>query len=211
MDAAFWHGKWADREIGFHNSAPHPMLVAYLDALGLAPGDRVLLPLCGKTLDIGWLLGRGLRVVGAELSETAVRELFDELGVAPEVSDHGPLRLFQADGLDVWVGDLFDLAADAVGTVDAVYDRAALVALPPETRPRYAAHTTRLADGAPQLVVTFAYDQGQMDGPPFSVPADEVERLYGDAYAIRSLTSETLDLKGTVPAHETAWLLAPPR
>lgn len=210
MHAAFWHERWATRRTGFHASAPNPLLVAHADALALAPGDRVFLPLCGKTLDAGWLLGRGVRVAGAELSETAVRELFAELGAEPDVTDHGPLRAFRAPGLDVFVGDVFDLTPEALGPVDAVYDRAALVALPPPMRRDYAPHLARLADGADQLVVCFEYDQALRDGPPFSVPEAELRRLYGDAYGLRLLADVEVPggLWGEVPARETAWLLA---
>src|SRR5690606_23041648 len=66
-----------------------------------------------------------------------------------------------------------------VGTITAFYDRAAIVALPPELRPRYAEHLRTLAgEGAPGLVITFEYPQERMAGPPFSVPEDELRRHF---------------------------------
>lgn len=79
MEADFWHGKWARNEIGFHRSEANPLLVAHLDSLGLKPSARIFLPLCGKTLDIGWLLSNGFQVIGAELSEAAVVQLLRSL------------------------------------------------------------------------------------------------------------------------------------
>lgn len=143
MDAEFWPRKWADNDIGFHERELNPLLVGHLPALALAKGCRVFPPLCGKTLEIHWLLSRGYHVAGVELSRKAVEELFVELGVAPVVSACGQLERFSAPGVDVFVGDFFDLSSALLGPVDATYDRAALVALPEGTRGRYAAHLCR--------------------------------------------------------------------
>lgn len=208
MDAGFWQGKWARNEIGFHEGAANTLLVKHVDRLSLAPGSRIFLPLCGKTRDIAWLLSRGYRVAGAELSERAVGQLFDELGVQPAVSRVGVLAHYRVEGLDVFQGDVFALSRDVLGAVDAVYDRAALVALPPETRPGYAAHVTNVSLGVKQLVIGFEYDQTLMDGPPFSVAESEVRRLYGSRYTI--VTLETRDVAGGlkgVAATETIWML----
>jgi thiopurine S-methyltransferase len=206
MTPDFWNDRWATRNIGFHEGAPNEMLVAHADRLGLGPGDRVFVPLTGKTRDVSWWLSQGHRVVGAELNEGAVRELFAELDRDPEVTDSGPLQRFEAGGLVVFVGDVFDVTAERLGDVAAVYDRAALVALPPDLRDRYAAHVTSITDAAPQLVLCFEYEPSQADGPPFSIDEDEIERCYGDAYAFELLDVRDRALRG-VPARETAWLL----
>jgi hypothetical protein len=49
-----------------------PLLVPHFKALSLPEGGRVFLPLCGKTLDIHWLLTGGYRVSGAELRKIAI-------------------------------------------------------------------------------------------------------------------------------------------
>ena len=209
MDHAFWNERWQEGRIGFHNNQVHPMLAAQIGTLGLAPGGRVFLPLCGKTVDIGWLLEQDYRVAGVELSRIAVEQLFEELGVEPEISRDGPLTRFSAPGLDVWAGDIFDLSAEVLGPVDAVYDRAALVALPLGMRPRYATHVPAITCHATQLLITFDYDQSVMKGPPFSVPLGEITALYGRGFAISDLLAEpvTGGLKGIAPATEIACLL----
>ena len=130
MDSDFWHKKWEDNQIGFHRSSVNPLLVRFLSVLGLVPGARVFLPLCGKTRDIAWLRDQGFRVAGAELSRLAIEQLFDELGETPEITEHGALTRFSGEGIDIFVGDIFELSAPVLGPVDAIYDRAALVALP---------------------------------------------------------------------------------
>jgi thiopurine S-methyltransferase len=211
MDPSFWHRRWEKNEIGFHGSKPHPMLVAHFDALSLPKGSRVFVPLCGKTLDIHWLLAQGYPVVGAELSRSAVEQLFAELGVPPTVTESGHYTRFSADGIDILVGDIFTLTAADIGPIDAVYDRAALVALPEAMRQRYTAHLPTLAAGGPQLLICFDYDQSKADGPPFSVGAHECRRRYEDKYDLRQLSHEPVPggLRGQCDAFETVWLLTP--
>ncbi|MFK8250463.1 thiopurine S-methyltransferase [Ancylobacter terrae] len=211
MDQDFWHEKWNSNQIGFHEAKPNPLLVENLPALGLAPGARLFLPLCGKSLDIGWLLAQGHRVAGAELSRLAIEQLFAELGVEPQITAAGPLERFEAGPLTVFVGDIFDLDRATLGPVDAVYDRAALVALPDGLRARYADHLVALTGAAPQLLVTFEYDQAVMPGPPFSVDADEVRRRYERAYDLALVTAQEVPggLKGVCPAREAVWRLTP--
>ena len=209
MDAEFWHDKWEKLEIAFHQDAAHDMLAAHFDKLGLAKGSRVFVPLCGKTLDIAWLLSQGYRVAGAELSEIAISQLFEEMDVTPTISDAGALKRYSADGVDIFVGDIFKLTAELLGTVDAIYDRAALVALPEEMRVKYAAHLRDITGTAPQLMISFDYDQSVMDGPPFSVPEAEIRRHYDQAYKIELVESTDVPggLKGQAEAIENCWLL----
>lgn len=211
MDQDFWHRKWASNEIGFHEARPNALLVAHLPELALPAGARLFLPLCGKSLDIGWLLAQGHRVAGAELSRLAIEQLFAELGVEPTISAAGPLERFEAGPLTVFVGDIFELDRATLGPVDAIYDRAALVALPDGLRARYAHHLVALTGAAPQLLVTFEYDQSVMPGPPFSVDAEEVRRRYEATYALALAAAREVPggLKGICPAREAVWRLTP--
>jgi thiopurine S-methyltransferase len=209
MDAEFWHRKWREGEIGFHAAQANPLLVEHFARIAPQRGGRVFVPLCGKTLDIHWLLAQGYRVVGAELNRQATVELFSELGVEPEIAPAGPLEHFTAEGIDIFVGDIFDLSRQLVGGVDAVYDRAALVALPPEMRQRYTAHLVEISNGAPQLLITFEYDQALMPGPPFAVSGEEVAQHYAGNYSLALAESQPVPggLKGRCAATENAWIL----
>jgi len=211
MDAEFWHERWREGRIGFHEGRVNPMLASHLGRLGLAPGARVFLPLCGKTVDIGWLREQGFRPVGAELSPIAIAELFDELGLAPEITAQDALRRHAAGGVEVFEGDIFDLDAATLGPIDAVFDRAALVALPEAMRGRYAAHVAAITGRAPQLIVTFVYDEAAMEGPPFSVEGDEVARHYRADYTAAMIDDRDVPggLKGICPARAQTWLMTP--
>jgi len=209
MEASFWHQKWERGEIAFHQSEANPFLLAHFEKLNLAKNSRVFLPLCGKTRDIACLLAGGYRVVGAELSELAVNELFKELGLEPNISTAGKLTRYSAKDVDILAGDIFDVSAELLGAISAIYDRAALVALPSAIRERYTSHLMNISGTAPQLLITYEYDQRLMDGPPFSVTENEVRRHYEAAYRLRPVESKNIadKLKGKVAATETAWLL----
>ncbi|MEL6915052.1 MAG: thiopurine S-methyltransferase [Pseudomonadota bacterium] len=185
MEAAFWHERWQSGRIAFHESAPNALLAAHWP--GLAMGRRVFVPLCGKAVDLSWLAAQGHEVVGAELDASAVAAFFAEAGLAPEKRPAGPLTRYAAGGITIYQGDIFALEAATLGPVDAVFDRAALVALPPEMRARYAEHVAALTGHTPQMLITFEYSNPVMEGPPHSVPTREVETHYAARFAIREL------------------------
>jgi thiopurine S-methyltransferase len=211
MEAEFWHQRWQSNQIGFHEGQANAQLVRYFPRLSLAPGTRIFVPLCGKTRDIAWLRAGGYRVAAVELSQLAIEQLFAELAVQPLKSSEGKLLRYSAPGIDIFVGDLFDLTADVLGRVDATYDRAALVALPADMRSRYTAHLVKITHGAPQLLICLVYDQDAVPGPPFSIDDDEVRRQYAGRYRLQRIASADVPggMKGKCAAVETVWMLAP--
>ena len=209
MEASYWQQKWEKNEIAFHQPEANPLLVKYFNELSLEKNSRVFLPLCGKTLDISWLLFNGYRVVGAELSKTAIEQLFTELDVEPKISAVGEMAHYSAKNIDIFVGNIFDLSSNMLGKVDAVYDRAALVALPEKTRSCYTTHLIEITGKVPQLLICYEYNQNLMEGPPFSINKEELNQHYKDKYALTLLatTDITGGLKGQCAAKELVWLL----
>jgi len=179
MEPAFWHKRWEDNQIGFHQPQVNTYLQNHWPSLGLAPGSRVLVPLCGKSLDMLWLAAQGYRVLGVELSERAVLDFFHEQGLEAEVFERGAFTVWRSAEIELWCGDVFALEAADVADCTAVYDRAALIALPAAMRERYVRHLTQLLPAASDLLlVTLDYDQSRLDGPPFAVSDGEVQRLF---------------------------------
>ncbi len=213
MDHAFWHARWQTGQIGFHLGSPHPALVRWYER-ALTPSSRVLVPLCGKSVDLLWLGDRGMQVVGAELSPLAVADFFREHGLTPEVQPLGGLARYAAAHVELWLGDFFALDRAMLGRIDAYYDRAALVALPPDQRERYVTHLARLLPSrARGLVVAFEYHPTE-GGPPFSLPDAEIVRLYERDFSLELL--ERVDIlaaeprfqeRGITSLHETAYAL----
>ncbi|MBF0674213.1 thiopurine S-methyltransferase [Pseudomonas sp.] len=185
MHEDFWQARWSRNEIGFHLNKVNPWLEQLWPTLQLETGTRVLVPLCGKSLDLSWLAGQGHAVLGVELAETAVRAFFTEHGLQPEISQTGAFTRYQSGLIELWCGDFFALTADEVANCRAFYDRAALIAMPAEMRERYAAHLTAILPGTCSgLLVTLDYAQEEKAGPPFAVSEAEVRRLFGAAWTV---------------------------
>jgi len=188
MTPDFWKQRWAENQIGFHQSAPTPLLVEHWHALGVPQGEQVFVPLAGKSLDMVWLAAQGHRVLGVEIAEQAVEQFFAENGLQPAIHETRHGRHYTAGGIELVCGDAFALDGDALRDCGGVFDRAALIALPPPLRERYARELyASLPSGCRGLLVTLEYPQQERLGPPFSVPQDEVEALYGDAWTIELL------------------------
>ena len=188
MQPEFWYKKWDSNQIGFHQAEANPYLQRYWPELAIAPSARVLVPLCGKSLDLLWLAGQGHQVLGVELAEKAVEEFFSDHQLQPQISEKGAFKIYRSDAIELWCGDFFALTAEDVAGCTALYDRAALIALPDAMRQRYAAHLQHLL--APEmkgLVITLDYDQTQIPGPPFAVTDDEVQRLFGEGWQVEKL------------------------
>lgn len=209
MKTSFWIQRWKESDIGFHEKEANPLLIKHFQRLNLKKGKRIFIPLCGKTLDIFWLLSNNYQVVGVEFSRIAVKQLFEELNIKPNISKMGKLEIFQSDNIMIFVGDFFNLSIKTLGPVDAVYDRASLVALPINTRRKYTAHLIKISRNAPQLLICYDYDQKLMEGPPFSIVSNEVKQHYQNNYELTLVESGLVDggLKGINEVVESLWLL----
>ena len=193
MQHDFWHDRWQTGRIAFHEPEGDPLLPERWAALQAQARSRVLVTLCGKSRDMAWLAGQGHAVVGVELSAIAARAFFEESGLPFAIEPRGAFTAYRSTRPDrdvtILVGDFFDLDTALLGEVQAVYDRAATIALPPDLRTRYAKHVARLSPaGTQMLLIALEYDQSRMHGPPFSVPDDDVRALYAPGFAIELLS-----------------------
>ncbi|AOB32216.1 thiopurine S-methyltransferase [Bordetella sp. H567] len=197
MDAEFWLERWREGRTHFHQTRISPPLERFWPTLQFAPGSRVLVPLCGKSLDMPWLAQRGLNVLGVELSALAVEQFFDENRLTPQVRRSAMGDHYVAGNIEIIRGDIFDVDAETLRGCTGVFDRAALVALPRDMRPRYVQHVYgQLSDRYQGLLITLDYPQQEMDGPPFSVDDEEVQALYaGHSVAELVYRRDILDLE----------------
>lgn len=185
MEPSFWLARWQESATGFHRSDTNPRLLAHWAAAGVSAGARVLVPLCGKSVDMLWLAAQGCSVVGVELSPLAVAQFFDAAQLTPTVTTRDALTWHTSGELSVVCGDFFALT-DA--GFDAVYDRAALIALPPAMRAQYAAHlTARVRPGGVVLLIAVEFTPTQTGGPPFAVHEPEVRALYEPGFTVSEL------------------------
>ena len=179
MDPDFWNQRWQEGQIGFHQDAPTPLLLRHWPSLDLPVGSRVFVPLAGKSRDMAWLAAQGHRVLGVELSALAVEAFFAEHRLQPQRHDSRYGTHYAAGGVELICGDAFALDESALDDCSAVFDRAALIALPPELRQRYVGELyAKLPNGCRGLLITLEYPQQQKAGPPFAVEETEVHALY---------------------------------
>ena len=199
MNPDFWHQRWLDNQIGFHQDKPTPLLLKHWPSLALAHGSRVFVPLAGKSLDMLWLASRGHRVLGVEIEPLAVEQFFAENGLAPTLFKSEFGTHYRADEIELICGDAFALDADALSDCDAVFDRAALIALPPDMRRLYVHELyAQLPPSCRGLLISLEYPAHEKQGPPFTVPEAEVRELFGRDWNVEVL--ERSDILAQQPA-----------
>ncbi len=187
MKHDFWHARWAEGRIGFHQNNFNAWLLKYWRLIGAPSGSAVLVPLCGKSKDMLWIREQGYPVVGVELSDIACRDFFFEQGVEVTAVTEQRFHARERDGIRLLCGDFMDLDSADIEGVRSVYDRAALIALPSEMRVAYATKLkSLLTSGDGVLLVALEYDTSK-DNPPFAVFESEVRRLFEPAFTVEVL------------------------
>lgn len=193
MHQDFWHERWHTGQIGFHQQSVHPFLLRWWPQLGVPPAARVYVPLCGKSLDMAWLAERDHAIVGSELSRVAIDDFFASQTLTATITPAGDFARHAGGAYELLEGDALTLGPTITGPLQGFYDRAALVALPPDMRGRYVDGLAALMPpGARGLLVSFEYPQEMKGGPPFSVETDEILRLCAGRFSVREL--ERLDI-----------------
>jgi thiopurine S-methyltransferase len=195
MDGEFWRARWRDGAIGFHQDSYNPWLLQYWSELGLPEGSGAFVPLCGKSQDLHWLALQGYQVQGVELVDAAIEAFFSESQIAFELDARGRFPRYRGRNIEILCGDFFELTAHHLNAPAAVFDRAALIALPERLRARYADHLLRIIpDGAQILLLALEYPQALLAGPPFSVSADEVTVHFEKRCSVARLHSQSTDV-----------------
>lgn len=188
-----WLSRWREGRIGFHRDAPHPALCHHWPLLGVPAGAKVLVPLCGKSHDMRWLGRHGHPVLGIELAAQAVEQFLAE-GCEPVSRYHQVgFEISRQANIELWCGDFFHFHIDQAAEVGAFYDRAALIALPPATRQRYAFHLAQLVPpGVRGLFISLNRAAGEEEaGPPFHVSEAELRELFAPNFRLTLLEQGT--------------------
>ena len=190
MELSFWHERWENGEIGFHQSDFNPYLLKHWGDLNVPKGSKVFVPLAGKSNDMFWLSQQGYKVVGVELSSIAVKAFFADNELPYDVRPEGDYDLYYSENIEVLCGDFFALTPLMLAGTEAVFDRASLIAMPPELRIKYRDKMKEiLPAGCKILLICMQYPQEQMSGPPFSVHKDEVFELYQSGFNVDEIES----------------------
>lgn len=213
MEPSFWIERWQKGDIGFHRDSPHSSLDSHWNDLSVPSSGTVFVPLCGKSLDLTWFAHKGHRVIGIELSPLAIADFFESQNLTPETRQSGEFSVHVAGPYELWCGDLFALPHEALAGISAVYDRASLVALPPKMQKDYADWLAANIADAPILIVGLAYDEAEMNGPPFSIPQSRVRELLSEHFDLEVLSdtdvmaaNDGLRKRGLTGLQETVYL-----
>jgi thiopurine S-methyltransferase len=198
MEADFWINKWINNDIGFHQEKFHPQLEKYSYLLG----HNILVPLCGKTLDMIYLASQGHKVIGVELSPVACKSFFLENKISYTEKKIDDFIVYESNSITLWCGDFFKLPQDVWENVTSIYDRAALIALPPDMRQRYGeAIAKNTSEILRILLIAVEYPEGALQGPPFSVSEEEILTIYHEFFAQR-IHSQLLQRPSRVDPHK---------
>jgi len=191
MEAKFWEEAWENGQIGFHQGDFNKNLVEYFELLNLQKNQEVLVPLCGKTLDMNFLLQQHLIVNGVELVEQAIKDYLNENKIDEiKVENVESFKLYSTNALKLYHGD-FHLFQQVGKTYNAIYDRASMIALPPMMRRTHAEVLTALTNRSGKiLLITLEYEQSKVSGPPHSVTEEEIEHLFQENFDIQLLNLE---------------------
>ena len=187
---ADWLKFWENNETNWHGDKITQELVEYFELFELEPRDKVFVPLCGKSLDMLYIMNQGFSVIGVEISEIGVRQFFNENNLTYKITKVDDFDLYSSENLEIYCGDFFSLTSKHLNNVKAVLDSKSLIALEPDLRQKYVKHLNDIISvGARILLVTLQYPQHQMSGPPFSVDKSEVESLFSMTFESRELRS----------------------
>jgi thiopurine S-methyltransferase len=222
MDTEYWLKRWRESRIGWHHDKPMPLLERHWPRLELRRGTRVLVPLAGKSVDMVWLAGHGMHVLAVEVSPLAVESFLAENRLDarnwtdPEGVHYAVTNPPEGGAIEIINGDLFKTAPATIATCTALYDRAASIALPAATRERLVHDVyAKLPEGSRGLLITLDYPPQQMDGPPFSVDEDEVNRLFATDWNIEQVerrdilhSQPSFSEQGVTSLHTTVHTLA---
>lgn len=182
-----WKAKWARNDIAFHHPEINPLLQQYFFDLGLSTGDQLLIPLCGKSVDITWLSSCGFQVIGVELSEIAIQAYFDALKVEPDKYNSGPFTRWRYRNIEILCGDIFDLTKADLSKIKLLYDNASLTAFSAHDRIEYVRHFSDILPLDCQILLITDETPDEQQSNSVNTIDSEVTTLYSSLYQIKLL------------------------
>lgn len=188
MQKQQWIERWQTGKTSFHMPEPNELLIQYLSVLALQENDIIFVPLCGASIDMLYLIQQGYRVIGCELSEIACQQFFLENKLPYEKTQQANFIVYKADNITLFCGDIFSLTSEHTGKINAIYDRAALIALPADKQNSYAAKLQELMPKLNLFLLSVTHDSA--DGPPFSISKNKIEHIFSVA-ELTELSSST--------------------
>lgn len=209
MELSYWQSRWRKNKIGFHMPEGYPGLKKFWNHLDIPDHPVVLVPLCGKAIDMIWMEEQGATVIGVEISEKAILDFLKENSRDYKTSSFADFTIYQSGNIQLWCGDFIKLPEHKLPKINLIFDKAALVALPPKLRVSYFYKIKELTGNSTNILLHhFEYPQDQMPGPPFSVSEKEIKDALSASFSINLLESNNLNPEN-YPKFQRRGLISP--
>ncbi|GGI78377.1 thiopurine S-methyltransferase [Shewanella gelidii] len=188
MEPSFWHERWENEQIGFHQGDVNPFLIQHWRDLNLPNDASIFVPLCGKSLDMCFLAEQGHQVIGCELNQQGVEQFFLDNNLPMQTSSHGTHPCYATEQLAIYQGDIFTLSEEVTRECSGFYDRAALIAWPESMRHAYVKKLAALLpSGSQGMLITLDFETDVISGPPFAVSELWVNQHLSEFFEIQQL------------------------
>lgn len=192
MEISYWQSRWAKDKTGWHMNTVYPVLPKVWPNITIKENGCVLVPLCGKSLDLQWFIRQGYHVVGVDASSKAHYRVMDRMDEPFTEDDSHGFHIYRSNSIELWEGDFFKVPVKEFPTPDLIYDKASIIALSAKKRSRYAQKIIDLSGPSTHILMqTFEYDQKEMNGPPFSVDEETVRRMFGTRFSLHVLHEQS--------------------
>ncbi len=203
MDKKYWLNRWEVGNIPFNQLTPHRFLIKHFKTLDLQSQEKVFVPLCGKSVDMTWLMQQNQRVIGVEISPIAISDFLKENKLDITQLKDNSFQIYQNASCTLYHGDLFDLTSQHLSEIKAVYDRGSLTALPPKTlRSQYINWLkTVIPLNSKMLLIVFEHGAPDVAEPPFSTPYEDVKLFFNSHFSVTQLEKEFIT---EIPSHWVA-------
>ncbi|MEL7832963.1 thiopurine S-methyltransferase [Fodinibius sp. Rm-B-1B1-1] len=192
MEISYWQSRWRKDNTGWHMDMVYPPLPKLWKRLNIKSESRILVPLCGKSLDLHWLAEHSQKVIGVDVSHKALHTVMEKYPETFSQTSSHNFTVYKSSSLELWEGDFMKLPTKEITPIDLVYDKASIIALPPKMRPQYAQKILDLCGNTTRILLqTFEYIQEEMNGPPFSVDEKELQKLFGHNFRLQLMHEQS--------------------
>ena len=216
MEKTYWLNRWKAGKTQFNQPTPHRFLIKHFKTLSLQPQEQVFVPLCGKSIDMTWLMQQNQQVIGVEISPLAIADFLKENKLHTTSFGEGLFQVHQNASCTLYNGDIFNLTSQQLSEIKAVYDRGCLTALPPKTlRGQYVDWLkATIPLNTKILLIVIQHGASEINEPPFSTSFEEVNLCFNNDFSVTQLEKEFITElpphwaeRGVYEAYECVYLL----
>jgi SAM-dependent methyltransferase len=172
-DPKFWQAKYQKPTQGWEIGRAAPPLERWFDAHP-PTNKRALVVGCGRGHEARMLAARGARVTAVDFVDEAIDraiELAENEGLHIDFRKHDLFRLAESD-------ERYDLAVE----------HCCFCAIEPARREEYVDVIADMLDDGGELVALL-WLGGRVDGPPFTVSVEEIERLFARRFVLTHMST----------------------